>query len=135
MTNLESQKHALDAQAARTPADADAEYVQAISGQHDDRLKALLARTGLDGQDPITGAEMARRLGVSDQRASQITGRLWYYRDRCRPPAGIWMPQVTVAERDGWPDGHTGMGMEATRGFFVQPLAPVGGAGEEPGRP
>jgi len=28
------------------------------------------------------------------------------------------MPQVGAAERDGWPDGYTGEGMAATRGFF-----------------
>jgi hypothetical protein len=78
----------------------------------------LLARTGLGGQDPITGAEMARRLGLSDERASQITQRLWYHRDRCRSPAGVWMPQVGEAERNGWPDGYAGEGVEATRGFF-----------------
>ena len=27
------------------------------------------------------------------------------------------MPQVAVAERDGWPDGYTEAGVEATRGF------------------
>ena len=118
VTNLESQKHALDAQAAHTPADAAAEHVQAIRGQHDDQLEALLARTGLDGRDPFTGAEMARRLGVSDQRVSQLVGTLRQPRDRCRPPAGIWMPQVVEAERGGWPDGYTGRAIEATRGFF-----------------
>ena len=90
--HLDGLRAAIDAQAARTVGDAVAEYVEAISGQHGDRLEALLARTGLGGQDPITGAEMAWRLGVSDQRASQITRSLWYHRDRCRPPAGVWMP-------------------------------------------
>jgi len=116
--NLDDLRAAIDAQATLTLADAVAEYVEAISGQHGDRLDALLARTGLNGQDPMTGAEMARRLGVSDQRASQIVQRLWYHRDRCRPPHGIWMPQVEEAERDGWPDGYTGEGMAATRGFL-----------------
>jgi hypothetical protein len=120
--NLEALRAAINAQAARTLGDAVAEYVAAISGQHGDRLEALLARTGLGGQDPITGAEMARRLGVSGQRASQITRRLWHHRDRCRPPDGVWMPQVGEAERDGWPNEYTGGGMEATRAF----LAPEG---------
>lgn len=110
---------AVGARAALSLPDAVAQYVEAISGQHGDRLEALLARTGLGGQDPITGAEMARRLGVSDQRASQITGRLRYHRDRCRPAEGAWMPQLVEAERAGWPDGYTGEGMAATRGFFA----------------
>jgi hypothetical protein len=115
--NLDALTEALRDQAARTLGDAVAEYVEAISGQHGDRLEALLARTGLGGEDPITNREMARRLGLSDQRASQIVQRLWYHRDRCRPPGGVWMPQVGEAERDGWPDGYTGGGVEATRGF------------------
>jgi hypothetical protein len=60
----------------------------------------------------------AGHLGVLVQRASQITRRLWYHRDRCRPPAGVWMPQLGEAERDGWPDEYTGAGVEATRAFF-----------------
>ena len=28
------------------------------------------------------------------------------------------MPQVGVAERDGWPEPYTERGVEATRGFF-----------------
>ena len=35
----ESQSHALDTQAARTPADAVAEHAEAIRRQHDDRLE------------------------------------------------------------------------------------------------
>jgi hypothetical protein len=35
-----------------------------------------------------------------------------------RPPAGIWMPQVEAAERDGWPGEYTEAGVEATRWFF-----------------
>ena len=38
--------------------------------------RRCLPRTGLGGQDPITNRQMARRLGVSDQRASQIVQRL-----------------------------------------------------------
>lgn len=65
--------------------------------------------------DPITNREMAQRIGVSDQRASQIVQRLWYHRDRCRPPAGVWMPQITEADRDGWPDDFTAAGVAAVR--------------------
>jgi hypothetical protein len=113
--NLEALRAAISAQAARTLGDAVAEYVEAISGQHGDRLEALLARTGLGGQEPITNREMARRLGVSDQRASQIVQRLWHHQERCRAPAGIWMPQVTNAERSGRPDGFTEAGVAAAR--------------------
>ena len=81
------------------------------------RTEALPARTGLGGQDRITNREMARRLGVSDQRASQIVQRLWYHRERCRPPAGVWLPQVVEAEADGWQEEYTGAGMEPTRAF------------------
>ena len=70
--NLEALRGAVDAQAALSLPDAVAEYVEAISGQHGERLEVLLARTGLNGQDPITNREMARRLGV---RAAQPADR------------------------------------------------------------
>ena len=117
-SHLEALRGAVEAQAALSLPDAVAQYVEAISGQHGTRLDALLARTGLNGRDPITNREMARRIGVSEQRTSQIVQRLWYHRNRRRPPDGVWMPQVEEAERDGWPDEYTGAGMEATRGFF-----------------
>jgi hypothetical protein len=28
------------------------------------------------------------------------------------------MPQIEAAERDGWPEGYTAAGVEATREFF-----------------
>lgn len=61
-----------DAQGALSLVEAVAQYVEAISGQHGDRLDALLARTGLGGEDPILGIEAGRRLGVSQQRIHQI---------------------------------------------------------------
>jgi len=60
---------------------------------------------------------MAQRLGVSDQRASQIVQRLWCHRDRCRPPDGIWMPQVAKAERSGRPNGFTEASIAVARRF------------------
>ena len=116
--NLDALRRAIDDQAARALGDAVAQYVQAISGQHGERLEVLLARTGLNGQDPITGREAARRLNRSDARIQQIRDSLLRHRDRARPPAGVWMPQVGEAERDGWPEEYTGEGMEATREFL-----------------
>jgi hypothetical protein len=34
------------------------------------------------------------------------------------PPAGIWLPQVGEAERDGWPDEYAEAGIEATKELF-----------------
>jgi hypothetical protein len=61
-------RDAVDAQARLSLLDAIAQYVEAISGQHGERLDALVARTGLSGSDPIHGTEAARRLGISHQR-------------------------------------------------------------------
>lgn len=115
---LEALRGAVQAQAALSLPDAVAQYVEAISGQHGDRLEVLLARTGLGGQDPITGREAARRLQRSETRIQQIRDQLLHHRDRCRPPEGAWMPQLIEAERVGWPDEYTGEGMAVTRGFF-----------------
>ena len=109
----------MDAQAALSLGEAVAEYAEAISGQHGERLEVLLARTGLNGQDPITGREAALRLQRSEARIQQIRDQLLRHRDRCRPPDGVWMPQLTVAERDGWPSEYTEAGVEVTRGFFT----------------
>jgi hypothetical protein len=116
--NLNGLRAAVKAQAARTLGDAVAEYVEAVSSQHGDRLEMLLARSGLGGQDPITGVEAARRLGVSSQRISQLVGQLRRRVVWARPPAGVWMPQVENAEQDGWPKEYTAGGVEATRGFL-----------------
>ena len=56
--------------------------------------------------------------GVSHQAVTQFVQRVWRVRDRARPPAGIWLPQVGEAERDGWLEEYAGQGMDATRGFF-----------------
>ena len=116
--NLEDLTAAVDAQAALSLPDAVSGYVEAISGQRGERLEVLLARTGLDGHDPITGREAARHLDRSQARIQQIRDQLLRHRDRCRPPAGVWMPQLVVAESDGWSDEYKGEGMVATRGFF-----------------
>lgn len=67
---------AIDRQAALSPADAVAEYVELTTGQHGLRLEVLLARTGLNGHDPTTGVEAGRRLGVSYQRIHQLEQQL-----------------------------------------------------------
>ena len=120
--NLEGLTVAVEAQAALSFPEAVSEYVEAISGQHGERLEVLLARTGLNGQDPITGREAALRLQRSQARIQQIRDQLLRNRDRCRPPGGVWMPQVAVAERDGWPGGYTDRGVEETRGF-IEPVS------------
>jgi hypothetical protein len=51
-------RDAVDAQARLPLLAAVAEYVEAVSGQHGERLDALLACTGLNGRDPITGAQV-----------------------------------------------------------------------------
>jgi hypothetical protein len=46
-------RDAVDAQAKLSLLDAISQYVEAISGQHGERLDALLARTGLNGSDRL----------------------------------------------------------------------------------
>ena len=119
--NLEALREAVAAQAALTLPDAVSEYVEAISGQHGERLAMLLAVTGLNGQDPISALEGSRRIGRAPTRAGQLRRRLFVLRDQARPPAGAWMPQVDEVEGDGWPVGYTERGVEAARGFFETP--------------
>ena len=116
--NREPLTVAVAAQAGLTLPEAVTEYVEAISGQHDNRLDMLLAVTGLNGHDPISDGEGSRRIGLSRVHVGQLRRRMFVSRDRARPPAGVWMPQVMEAERDGWPKGYTEAGVEATRGFF-----------------
>jgi hypothetical protein len=100
-------RDAVAAQARLSLLDAIAQYVEAISGQHGERLDMLLAHAGLNGSDPIHGTEAARRLGVSHQRMYQIVQQLYRARDRACPPAGIWLPQVDTAHKGGWPGNVT----------------------------
>jgi len=117
--NLEALREAVAVQAALTLPEAVSDYVEAISGQHGERLDMLLAVTGLNGLDPISALEGSRRIGRDPSRAGQLRRRLFVLRDQARPPAGIWMPQVGEAERDGWPGEYTAAGIEATKGFFA----------------
>jgi hypothetical protein len=94
-------RDAVDAQAKLPLLDAIAQYVEAISGQHGERLDALLACTGLGGCDPINGTDAARRLEVSHQRMYQIVQQLYRARDCACPPAGIWMPQLDAVDETG----------------------------------
>jgi hypothetical protein len=100
--HLDDLRAAIDRQAVMRLDHAIAEYVSLITGQHDERLDVLLARTGLSGDDPITGAEAGRRLGVSYQRIYQLEKQLQGHRNRAMPPGGIWMPQVDSAAKAGW---------------------------------
>jgi hypothetical protein len=108
---------AVETQAVLGLSDAVAQYVQQISGQTCERLVVLLARTGLNGRDPITRVEAAGRLGVSYQRIYQLELKLSKHHTRTAPPAGVWMPQVTRAQHTGWPDGYTDTGIAAITGF------------------
>ncbi len=110
-------RDAVDAQAKLSLLAAVAQYVEAISGQHGERLDMLLAPTGLNGSDPIHGTEAARRLGISHQRFYQIVQQLFRARDRARPPAGIWMPQLDAEDEAGWPDSISKDAETAIRGF------------------
>ena len=116
--NLEALREAVAAQATLSLPDAVSEYVEAISDQHEERLDMLLAVTGLIGQDPISALEGSRHIERDPTGAGQLRRRLFVLRDQARPPAGIWMPQIEAAERDGWPGEYTERGVEATRGFF-----------------
>jgi hypothetical protein len=109
-------RSAIEAQAKLSLLDAISQYVEAISGQHEDRLEALLARTALNGRDPTTGTEAAHRLGVSHQPMYQIVQQLYRARDRACPSAGIWMPQLDAAE-NCWPHSISTRAMTAIRGF------------------
>lgn len=109
---------AVDAQAVLSLSEAVSQYVEVISGQHGRRLDVLLARTGLNGRDPITGIEAGRRLGVSYQRIHQLEQQLLRSRDRASPAAGVWMPQIDDAEQGGWPDSLTDSGIRAIRSLF-----------------
>jgi hypothetical protein len=108
---------AIETQAVLGLGDAVAQYVEAISGQAGERLAVLLARMGLSGRDPISRVEAAGRLGVSYQRIHQLEQQLEKHRNRAGSPAGVWMPQVTEAQRTGWPDGYTDLGIAAILGF------------------
>lgn len=86
--------------------------------QHENRLEVLLARTGLDGQAPITAVEAGDRVGVSHQRIGQIVEQLHYHDDRAAPPRAVWMPQLDAAMGSGWPDGYSEVGVASTVVFF-----------------
>ena len=96
---------AIDRQATRSLTEAVAEYVELITGQHGIRPEVLLARTGLNGHDPIARSEAGRRLGVSYQRIYQLEKQLQAHRERSASPAGVWMPR---SQEHNTPDGPTG---------------------------
>ena len=116
---LDGLRAAVAAQAALNLLDAVAQYVEVISGQRGRRLQVLLARTGLNGRDPIFGTTAARMLGVTPARMYQIQDALERHRMRACSPDAVWMPQVAAAERFGWPADYTEEGIAATRAFFA----------------
>lgn len=116
--NLEILRDALNARAVLHLGNAIAQYVGLISVQQAERLEVLLARTGLNGQDPITRSEASKRLAVSRQRIGQIELQLAAALDRAAPPASIWMPQVDSVIARGWPENYTVAGIEAITTFF-----------------
>jgi hypothetical protein len=116
---LPNLREAVTVQAVLTLTDAVAEYVELITGQHSERLAVLLARTGLDGHDPISGPEAGERLGVTYQRIAQLEEQLANHRNRTATPGGIWMPQVAEANLNGWPQGYTNDGIDAITAFVA----------------
>jgi hypothetical protein len=116
---LDDFRSAIDTQAAASLDDAVAQYVELITGQHDERLDVLMARTGLGGHDPITAPVAGQRLGVTYQRIHQLVQQLEGHRNRTAAPAGVWMPQINTAVEHGWPDGYTDAGIDAIRSFFM----------------
>ena len=135
--NLPKLRRRMDRIAAMCPEQAIRDYVAAGTGQRRKRLTVLLAVTGIARDEPITKAEGARRLGVSDQRMAQIVAQFWQACDRTTPPAGIWPPHLQreladgqrlwlpTAERGrrGWSDPRSssmvGQGWWATRSWSV----------------
>jgi hypothetical protein len=115
----EALREAVAAQAALTLSDAVAQYVGALTGRRGDRLQLFLARLRLDGRDGMEALQVARQLGVTRRAVYRGERALVGHIARARPPAGAWMLQVGGAERDGWPDGYTEKGVEATSGFFA----------------
>jgi len=115
---LDALRAAVAVQGALSLWEAVSEYVEAVSGQHGQRLNVLLAVAGLNGSDPITGVEAGSFLGVSHQRVYQLVDQLHRARDRARPPAGIWMPQIDTADQDGWLEGVSPNARTPTQSFF-----------------
>jgi hypothetical protein len=111
-------RQAVERQAALPLDSAVSQYVEAISGQHSERLEVLLARTGLSGQEPITASQASGMLGVSRARINQIEHQVQRNRQRACPPAGTWMPQVQRVERYRLPNLSTEPGIAAIRSFF-----------------
>jgi hypothetical protein len=117
---LDDLRDAVEAQGVLSLPEAVAEFVEAVSGQHGQRLDVLLAVTGLNGLDPIFSADGARLLNVSRQRIEQVVQQMNRRLDRARPRNRAWLPQVSIAEKTRWPGEYTAKGIEATRSTFSQ---------------
>jgi hypothetical protein len=116
---LDGLRSAVDDQGRLSLASAVSDYVEAVSGQHGQRLETVLAVTGLNGQNPIIGAEAARRLNVSSQRIYQIVNQLLRRMDAARPAKGVWLPQIGIADQTQWPNGYTEAGVVVIRSAFL----------------
>ena len=116
---LEALRAVVKAQGALSLPEAVAEYIDAVSGQHGQCLDVLLAVTGLNGLDPITRPEAARRLNVSRARIYQIVNQMNRRLARARPQDGAWLPQIFEAEETHWPNEYREKGIEATRKMFA----------------
>ena len=95
-TRLDDLRAAVAAQAALSLPERSPSMWKAISGQHGIRLEALLARTGLNGRDPIYGTTAARMLGVSPARIDQIQDA-----PRAQPVEGLAASRRVDAAGDG----------------------------------
>ena len=116
---LDALRDAVEAQGVLSLTDAVSEYVEAISGQHGQRLQVLLAVTDLNGHDPVTRTEAARRLNVSRARIYQIVQQMDRQLVRARPDRGPWMPQVETADREGWPEDISSTARSAMRALVA----------------
>ncbi|MDK1018416.1 MAG: hypothetical protein QGD89_03315 [Actinomycetota bacterium] len=114
---LDDLRGAVEAQAGLSLPEAVAD--DAVSGQHGQRLDVLLAVTGLNGLEPITRPEAARRLNVSRARIYQIVNQMNRRLARARPQDGAWLPQIFEAEETHWPNEYREKGIEATRKMFA----------------
>jgi hypothetical protein len=115
---LDALRAAVGDQAGLSLPAAVSEHIEAVAGQHGQRLDILLRVTGLNGFDPITGADAGRLLGVSSQRIYQIVRQMESRLVRARPRDGAWLPQLVVAEETRWPSAYTKRGIRATRATF-----------------
>jgi hypothetical protein len=115
---IDALRAAVEVQGALSLPEAVSEYVGAVSGQHGPRLDVLLAVTGLNGLDAITGVEGGRLLGVSPQRVYQIVGQMDRRLETASARNGPWLPQFSAEEQTQWPSEYTQKGIDAIKSTF-----------------